>query len=89
MATGQLFYPATLEGSLAKMLYDPGASHCFLDLDWARDKGIRIRPRPSTSLNMFQGTALGAIKWSYISNDFVIGDASYVWRFSGYQISSG
>ena len=30
---------------------------------------------------MFQGTALGAIKWSYIANDFVLGEASYAWRF--------
>ena len=79
--TGQLHYNVTIEGVQAKMLYDPGASHCFMDWNWADKHGIRVRPRPSSSLNMFQGTALGAIKWSYIANDFVLGDASYVWRF--------
>ena len=63
------------------MLYDPGASYCFIDWNWADKHGIRMRPRPSTSLKMFQGMALGAIKWSYIANDFVLGDASYAWRF--------
>ena len=79
--TGQLHFITTVEGIQARMLYDPGASHCFMDYDWAHRNGIRMRPRPSSSLNMFQGTALGAIKWSYIANDFVLGDASYVWRF--------
>ena len=79
--TGQLHYNVTIEGVQAKMLYDPGASHCFIDWNWADKHGIRVRPRPSSSLNMFQGTVLGAIKWSYIANDFVLGDASYVWRF--------
>ena len=79
--TGQLHFHVTIEGAQAKMLYDPGASHCFIDWNWADKYGIRVRPRPSTSLKMFQGTALGAIKWSYIANDFVLGDASYAWRF--------
>ena len=52
-----------------------------MDWNWADKHGIRVRPRPGTSLKMFQGTALGAIKWSYIANDFVLGDASYAWRF--------
>ena len=79
--TGQLHFATTLDGASAKMLYDPGASHCFMDWEWAHKNGIHIRPRQSTSLKMFQGTALGAIKWSYIANDFVLGEASYAWRF--------
>ena len=79
--TGQLHFTVSLEGSSATMLYDPGASHCFLDWEWAHKNHIKMKPRPSSSLNMFQGTALGAIRWSYIANDFVLGDASYVWRF--------
>ena len=79
--TGQLHFTTTVEGIQAKMLYDPSASHCFMDWDWAHRHGIRMRPRPCSSLNMFQGTALGAIRWSYIANDFMLGDASYVWRF--------
>ena len=79
--TGQLHFKVTVEGAQATMLYDPGASHCFMDWGWANKHQIRVKPRPSSSLNMFQGTALGAIKWSYIANDFVLGDASYVWRF--------
>ena len=78
---GQLYYPAAVDGKSAKMLYDPGASHSFMDWQWAQDHGIHIRACPSSSLNMFQGTATGAIKWTYISNDFVIGDASYAWKF--------
>ena len=60
--TGQLHFSTTVEGVQAKMLYDPGASHCFIDWDWAHRNGIRIRLRPVSLLNMFQGTALGAIK---------------------------
>ena len=81
MKVGQLFYPATMDGKAARMLYDPGASHCFLDWQWAQDNGIRVRTCSSASLNMFQGTALGAIQWTYISNDFGIGDSSYAWKF--------
>ena len=40
---GQLYYPATIDGKQAKMLYDPGASHCFMDWKWAVDNGIEIR----------------------------------------------
>ena len=29
--TGQLYFSSTVEGVQAKMLYDPGASHCFMD----------------------------------------------------------
>ena len=79
--TGQLYYKGHMDGVTGRMLYDPGASHCFMDYTWAKKNGLRIRPRPSTSLNMFQGTALGAVKWSYVANNFLLGDASYVWRF--------
>ena len=79
--TGQLYYSASLDGKQGKMLYDPGASHCFLDWKWAQDNGIRIRACPQSSLHMFQGTAQGAIKWTYISNDFTLGEISYAWKF--------
>ena len=29
--TGQLFYSASVDGRQGKMLFDPGASHCFMD----------------------------------------------------------
>ena len=46
--SGQLYFATSIDGSGGKILYDPGASHCFLDYNWARRNGLKIRPRPVT-----------------------------------------
>ena len=78
---GQLYFPATIDGKQAKMLYDPGASHCFMDWQWAKENGIEMRACEESSLSLFQGTSVGAIKWFFYANHFNFGDASYVWKF--------
>ena len=52
-----------------------------MDWQWAQDNNIPIRACPEASINMFQGTSLGAIKWIYLANHFVMGEASYAWKF--------
>ena len=82
---GQLIYPAEVDTKPAKMLLDPGASHCFMDWQWAQDNNIPIRACPETSINLFQGTALGAIKWTYLANHFVMGENFVRLEILGHQ----
>ena len=60
---GQVVYPSRLNGHEAKMLYDPGASHSFVDFEWAQRAGLRVQPvYRRTTLQHFSGTSDGAFK---------------------------
>ena len=79
---GQLIYSAMANGVEGRMLYDPGASHCFVDSVWAQKAGLRLSAGPTrTTLHHFQGSAKGAIKGLVVVENFQFAGQRYRWRF--------
>ena len=80
--TGQLFYPVYVQGQLGKMLYDTGASHCFLDANWARQIGLTIRRvSGKATLHHFGGAAENAVKGVCHVDRLVLAGRRYAWKF--------
>ena len=79
---GQIVYPAKVNGHSAKMLYDPGASHSFIDLQWAVKAGLRVHPiQRKTTLQHFSGSTEGAIRGYCLTKDFEVAGKTFEWRF--------
>ena len=80
--TGQLFYPVHIQGHAVKMLYDTGASHCFLDAEWARQVGLTIRRvSGKATLHHFGGSAENAVQGVCHVDRLVLAGRRYAWKF--------
>ena len=79
--TGQLILQVELEGKPAQMLYDPGATHCFLDLQWSRKNGLKVQDRPAIPLQLFVGTSRRAVQWTYTTSNLALGESQYSCTF--------
>ena len=79
---GQIVYHVQLNGHIAKMLYDPGASHSFIDVGLANKVGLKIHPLfRRTTLQHFSGSTDGAIKGYCTAKDFEVAGKTYEWKF--------
>ena len=79
--SGQLIFQVQLEGKPAQMLYDPGATHCFLDLQWTKKHGLMVHDRPRVPLQLFVGTSRQAVQWTYSTANLLLGDTQYHCQF--------
>ena len=80
--TGQLFYPVSLQGYECRMLYDTGASHCFLDADWAKQVGLSVRRvSGKATLHHFGGAAENAVKGVCHVDRLILAGKKYAWKF--------
>ena len=80
--TGQIILTVNLDGVPARTLFDPGASHSFVDIDWAREHDLRLLPLPRPmSLSMFQEGVRGEITMMCRTTHTCVGPLDVSWVF--------
>ena len=80
--TGQLILTVDMDGVPTRTLFDPGASHSFVDTEWARrhQKKMVDLPRPMT-LSMFQEGNTGTVAQICRIQHTCVGPIDVPWVF--------